>query len=240
MEYRLKSYVADFRNRFGYNSTEPVNFTSLLQKLDIVTVFKPLSEDFSGLSIKNGDNRFILINSNHSVGRQNFTVGHELYHLFYDKEFIPHKCQTGLFPKKDANERMADIFASHLLLPEEGILQLIPEDELEKDQVKLSTLLKIEHTFGSSRAALLNQLSKMDLASRSFVEKYATRIKTGARQHGYSTELYEHTAEKAILGTFGSLANKLYENDQISKGHYQELMLSIGFDLNEIVTDEDD
>lgn len=240
MEYRLKSYVADFRNRFGYSSTEPVNFTSLLQKLDILTVFVPLSDDFSGLSIKDGENKFMLVNSKHSLGRQNFTIGHELYHLFYDKEFVPHKCQTGLFPKKNANERMADIFASHLLLPEEGIIQLIPEVELGKDQVKLSTLLKIEQTYGSSRAALLNQISKMDLVSRSFIEKYSTRIKTGARQHGYSTELYEHTTKKAILGTFGSLANKLYENDQISEGHYQELMLSIGFDLNEIVTDVED
>ncbi|NEW80770.1 MAG: ImmA/IrrE family metallo-endopeptidase [Mariniphaga sp.] len=239
MEYRLKSYVADFRNRFGYNSTEPIGFNSLLQKLDILSIFKPLSEDFSGLSIKDGDSRFMLVNCNHSVGRQNFTIGHELYHLFYDKDFTPHKCQTGLFPRKNGNERMADIFASYLLLPEEGILQLISDEELGKDQIKLATLLRIEQTYGSSRAALLNQLSKMDLASKSFVEKYSIQIKTGARQHGYSVDLYEYTGAKAILGTFGSLANKLFEKDQISESHYQELMLSIGIDVNEIVSDEE-
>ena len=239
MEYRLKSYVTDFRSRFGYNSTEPVNFISLLQKLDIIALFRPLSEGFSGLSIKSGENRFILVNSQNSVGRQNFTIGHELYHLYYDKEFIPHKCQTGLFPKKDINERMADLFAAYLLLPEDGITRLIPEEEMGKDLINLATLLKIEQTFGSSRGALLKQLEKMELASKFFIEKYSVQIKTGARLYGYPTDLYEPTPERAILGTYGSLANKLYEKERISEGHYLELMSSIGVDIFEIFKDEE-
>jgi Zn-dependent peptidase ImmA (M78 family) len=239
MEYRLKSYVSDFRNRFGYNSSEPIDLVSLLQKLDIITLFKSLSDDFSGLSIKTGNNRFMLVNSRNPVGRQNFTIGHELYHLFYDKEFIPHKCQTGLFPGKNVNERMADLFAAFLLLPEDGITQLIPEEELGKDLIKLATLLKIEQTYRSSRLALLKQLEKMGLASKNYIDKYSTKIKTGARQYGYSTDLYESTPEREILGTYGSLANKLYEKGKISEGHYQELMLSIGVDVNEIFNDEE-
>jgi Zn-dependent peptidase ImmA (M78 family) len=240
MEYRLKSNVAEFRNRFGYNTTEPINFYSLLQKLDILTLFKPLSEDFSGLSIKSDENRFMLVNCNHSLGRQNFTIGHELYHLFYDKSFVTHKCQTGIFPRKNINEWMADLFSSHLLLPEDGIAQLIPDEEIGKDQIRLATILKIEQTYGSSRAALLTQLEKMGIISKSFIPKQSTNIKTGARQFGYFTELYEHTSEKAILGTYGSLANKLYEKDLISEGHYLELMMAIGVDVNEIFLDEDD
>lgn len=240
MEFRIKSYVADFRSRFGYNNSEPVNFVSLLNRLDLLTVFRPLSEDFSGLSIKNGENRFMLINSEHSLGRQNFTIGHELYHLYYDQHFIPHKCQTGLFPRREVNERMADFFASHLLLPEDGIIRLIPEAELGKDLINLSTLLKIEQTYGSSRAALLTQLEKLGLMSKGFTEKYLKSVKSGARQHGYSTELYEATPAKSILGTYGSLATKLFESEQISESHYQELMISIGIDVNEISTDEDD
>jgi len=240
MEYKLKSNVTDFRNRFGYNSTEPINYCSLLQRLDILTLFKPLSENFSGLSIKNEENRFMLVNCNHTLGRQNFTIGHELFHLYYDQTFIPHKCNTGLFPKKDVNEYKADIFASHLLLPEDGIMQLIPDEELAKDQIKLATLLKIEQTYGSSRAALLTQLEKMNLISRTFRSSHLNTIKTSARQYGYSSELYETTPEKTILGTYGTLANKLYEKDQISEGHYLELMLAIGVDVNEIVNNEED
>jgi Zn-dependent peptidase ImmA (M78 family) len=239
MEYKLRSNVADFRNRFGYNGFEPINFNSLLQRLDIITIFKPLSENFSGLSLKNGEERFMLVNCNHPVGRQNFTIGHELYHLYYDKEFLPHICQTGLFPKKNVNERMADIFSSYLLLPDDGIFRLIPEEEIGKDLITLSTLLKIEQTYGSSRAALLKQLIKMDLLSKSFEEKYILQVKLGAQQYGYSTDLYKGSEERSILGTYGSLANKLYQNNRISESLFNELMLSIGIDMNELVPDEE-
>ena len=240
MEYQLKTQAVEFRNQFGYNSTEPINLISLLRRLDILTVFKPLSEDFSGLSIKEGEERFMLVNSNQSVGRQNFTIGHEIYHLFYDPDFIPHKCKTGLFPTKNKSERWADVFSSHLLLPEDGILRLIPKEEMEKDQLKLATLLKIEQSFGSSRKALLNKLLNMKLISKSFSEKYAVNIKKGALQYGYGTELYEPNGPKAILGSYGSLANKLFDEEKISEGHFRELMLAIGVDVNEITADDED
>lgn len=239
MDYKTRIDTMDFRNRYGYNVTEPINFISLLNRLDILAIFKPLSEDFSGISIKIDNNRFMMVNCDHSLGRQNFTIAHELYHLYFDKSFEPHKCQTGLFPKNKPGERIADNFAAQLLLPEEGLLQLIPENELEKDKIQLSTILKLEQTYGSSRLALLNQLGKMELTSKGFAEKYQTSVKTIARQHGYSIDLYEPTAEKAILGTYGSLATKLFEKEQISESHYLELMMSIGVDVNETSIDDE-
>jgi Zn-dependent peptidase ImmA (M78 family) len=240
MEHLLKSQAIEFRNLYGYNSSEPVNLISLLQRIDILAVFKPLSEDFSGLSIKIDKNNFILINSNQSVGRQNFTICHEIYHLFYDQDFVPHKCKTGLFPTKNNSERYADIFASNLLLPEEGIIRLIPVDEMDRDKIRLATILKIEQTFGSSRLALLNQLLKMKLISRDFGSQFSAGIKRGAKQHGYSVDLYEPNQDKMILGVYGSLANQLFDDGKISEGHYRELLMAIGVDINELNADEED
>ena len=239
MEYKLKLQAMNFRNRFGYNSSEPINFLSLLQSIDVLTVFKPLSDDFSGLSFKEAQDMFMLVNSSHSLGRQNFTIGHELYHLFYDTAFKPHKCSTGQFQTKNQNEFWADIFASHLLLPAEGIANLIPDDEFHKDSIRLGTLLKIEQTFQSSRAALLHQLSKMNLASKAFIEKYSSGIKNGALQYGYSTLLYEPSGDIKVLGAYGSLANRLYDENRISEGHYRELLIAIGVDFNELIEDEE-
>ena len=204
MEQKLKSLATEFRNRFGYNSTEPINFLSLLQRLDVLTVFKPLDDDFSGLSYKDGDNLFMMVNSTQSIGRQNFTIGHELYHLFYDKNFVPHKCKTGQFPKRNQNEFWADIFASHLLLPIDGISRMIPDDEFNKDAVRLGTLLKIEQTYRSSRAALLTQLGKMSLASRAYKDQFSTGVKNSALHYGYSTDLYEPSEETKVLGAYGT------------------------------------
>jgi Zn-dependent peptidase ImmA (M78 family) len=240
MEQKLKALATEFRNQFGYNSTEPINYLSLLQRLDVLTVFKPLNDDFSGLSYKDGENRFMMVNSTQSVGRQNFTIVHELYHLYYDKNFIPHKCKTGIFPRKNQNEFWADIFASHLLLPTDGIARMIPDDEYDKDSIRLGTLLKIEQTYRSSRAALLAQLGKMGLASKAYKEEYSTGVKSSALHYGYSTDLYEPSAETKVVGAYGNLANRLYEEDKISEGHYRELLMAIGVDINEIREDEED
>ncbi|MCF8363450.1 MAG: ImmA/IrrE family metallo-endopeptidase [Prolixibacteraceae bacterium] len=214
------------------NSIEPISFSGLLQRLDVLSLFRPLGDNFSGLSYKKGDDLFMLINSNQSLGRQNFTIAHELYHLFYDDTFEPHICKTGLFPKgkKNINERWADIFASYLILPEEGIIQLIPDEQTKKNSITLPTLLKIEQTYGTSRSALLTRLQILELIDKNYQEKYSTNVKRSALQYGFNTELYEPTQPHAILGAYGSLANKLYDNDKVSEGHFNELLKAIGVD----------
>lgn len=231
MERKLKAYATEFRHKQGYSSTEPIDFNSLLQQLDIITVFKKC-EDFSGLCIKEDGNMFILINANHSIGRQNFTIAHEIYHLYYDQNFATHKCQAGQFNTKDKSEKLADIFASHLLLPEDGIIRLIPDNEDKKDKISLGTLLKIEQTYKCSRAALLNKLLSLKLISPETKESFSQGAKKGAILYGYSTDLYSKTKDSALLGAYGTLANKLFHDEKISEGHYTELMLAIGVDIN--------
>jgi Zn-dependent peptidase ImmA (M78 family) len=238
METKLKADVTKFRKLFGYGSSEPIDFKNLFYRLDILAAFLPLSDDFSGMSIKSDENRFVLINSNHSVGRQNFTICHELYHLYFDPDFEPHKCQTGLFPKKGGSELFADQFASLLLLPEEGILAMIPESELDFDSIKISTLLKIEQTYQCSRSALLIRLSKMKQISQSYLDSHSLNVKQGALQYGYGCELYSSTIGKKILGPYGILATQLFEDEKISQGHYRELMATIGISIDELTEDE--
>jgi len=239
MEFKLKAHAANFRNRFGYSNSEPIDFRSLLRKLDILTVFYPSGADFSGLCYIEDDNRFILVNSSRSVGRQNFTICHELYHLFYDTDFKPHRCQAEHFPKKDGSELKADLFASYLLLPEDGITDMIPETEMIQDNIQLATLLKIEQTYGSSRMGLLLRLLRMKIITQPTLDKYSSNVQRNAKQYGYSCDLYSHTDERLIIGPYGTLANKLFDDNKISEGHYRELLATIGIDINEIMTNED-
>lgn len=234
MEHKLKAYATEFRNSHGYSSTEPIDFISLLQQLDIISIFKAC-DDFSGLCIKEKGNMFILINSEHSLGRQNFTIAHELYHLFYDSDFETHKCHIeSSQSNSNKNEKWADIFASHLLIPEDGVLRLIPDHEDRKDKISLGTILKIEQTYKCSRSALLNRLEKLKLISKEQKEIFKQDIIKKALRYGFSKELYIATPEHALLGTYGSLANKLFQEEKISEGHYTELMLAIGVDVDEI------
>ena len=240
MKVKLKKDAIEFRSELGYGITDAVNLNSLLIKLDILAVFKPLSYNFSGMAISlvKPEKKFIMINSEHSTGRQNFSICHELYHLYKDNDFHPHHSYAGIFNKKPVNEYYADVFASYLLLPEEGILSLIPDSQLKKDKISVATILKIEHYFRSSRTALLYRLKEMDIISQAGYDKFSQSVKSIANLYGYSTELYEPGNEGKVIGDYGSLAKALFDEEKISEGHYISLMKDIGIDVFNDKNDE--
>jgi len=151
--YYLQKEAAHFRNLWEIGSTDPVRLSSLILKLNTIVVFKQLSTKFSGMCYKVKDYSFMLINSEHPIGRQNFTICHELYHIYVQTDFAIHSCIIEGFDKKNKTEYAADLFASFFLLPEDGVIGLIPEDELKKNKITLQTILKIEQYYRCSRSA---------------------------------------------------------------------------------------
>ena len=172
-KFIIEKQVAEFRIDNGLSLSEPITLKSLLLKLNILTVFRPLSENFSGMCLKdNSGHRFMLINSNQPRGRQHFTIAHELYHLFIEKKPTPHRCNPGN-NSKNLTEQYADMFASSLLMPEAGICQLIPEVELKTKNISVATILKLEHYFSVSRSALLYRLLNIGIITESVRSRLA-------------------------------------------------------------------
>lgn len=228
----VESQVSKFRQSVGLSDTEAVNLKSLLLKLNVQTIYRPLSESFSGMSLKSGHIRFMLINSNQPRSRQHFTIAHELYHLFVEENPMPHKCENGV--KKDESEQCADAFALRFLMPKDGVIQLIPDSELMGGCVSLGTVIRLEHYFSISRAATLNRLYDLKLIDKTDKESLAAypAIRT-AREYGYDTTLYEPGNENLVIGNFGEKARNLFDNEKISEGHYLELLHKIGIDGND-------
>ena len=80
-----ETLAGKFRSEIGLSQYEPVNAKTLLRKLNITTMYRPLSDNSYGISCRSkSGKKFILVNSNSTRGRQHFTIAHELYHLFYD------------------------------------------------------------------------------------------------------------------------------------------------------------
>jgi Zn-dependent peptidase ImmA (M78 family) len=174
----------------------------------------------------------MLINSNHRLGKQHFTVAHELYHLFVQGDFKHEISNSGKFDKSDKEEYRADWFAAYLLMPDAGIESLIPKQELSKDKVSLATIVKIEQYFACSRSALLYRLEDMGLISKKTQEIYKSNVIKSAQELGYSTDLYFPANDGLILGNYGVLAKELLDNEKISESHYLSLMLDLGIDIN--------
>jgi len=237
----LNRLALDFRNRCFLNPYEAVNCEKLLLQLNVLALFRPLSLYFSGMCEKRNGKRFMLINSNQILNRQHFTIAHELYHLFIQTEFKIHICNPDdNLHIKDIEEKKADIFAAALLMPELGIKQLIPVSELEQG-IKLSTLFKLESYFSVSHAALLYRLKNLKLLSKEEVDKYnMIPIVKLAKMYGFDTKLYEPAQnEGLIIGDYAILAKEKFDQNEISEGHYIELLSEIGINVS-IVTNEKD
>ncbi len=229
----LEKYAAQFRAKHGYSNKESIHLKSLLLKLGVLAVFRPLEMGISGMAIKVGESsRFMLINTARTLGHQHFTICHELYHLFIQQNFESQVCHVGLFDKKDKEEFNADIFAAKFLIPEEGILAMVPDAELAKSKVSLATVLNIEQYFSCSRRALLNRLSELKLIDKIQAEEYREHVRAGAMKHGISLKLYEKDGLSEVIGDYGNLAIKLFERERISESRYYGLLEDLGLDFS--------
>ena len=212
----------------GLNPGEPIHTKTLLRKLGVMVMYRPLSEKACGLSMRSteGQMKFMLINSNNSRGRQHFTICHELFHLYYDEEPKPHICGTPGMEREPA-EVNANAFASALLLPQAGVLQSIPSEEIMARHITTATMLRLEQLFGVSHQSLCYCLRHLRLLTEEELQAHLDEsmvIQDIATEYGYDLSLYQGGNEGVVIGDFGEKARKLFEQERISEGHYVELL----------------
>lgn len=236
IEYRANK----FREEHTLAATEPLDVYKLLARLNVVTVFRPMTENFSGMAVKNNYGNFMLVNSEDILARQHFTAGHELYHLFIQEKFESRICKVGLFDKKDREEYNADWFSSYLLIPEAGIFELLPKEELGLNKISLNTIVKMEQYFGVSRTALLNRLMFIDLIKKpKLLElKEPGTIIRSAIMMGYTEELYKSGNGNRVIGDYGEKAKRLYDKEELSETDFYGLMYDIGIDLDQNIVED--
>lgn len=229
----ISEKASTFRTENGYGPTDPILLNSLLLKKNILTLFKPLSGKFSGMAIKASENlHFILVNQNHTLGKQHFTIGHEIYHLYIQENFTSQRCNAGLFDKQeDEEEKKADLFAACLLMPESGIIQLIPNAERQKKNlISNETIFRIQQYYGLSVNAVIYRLCKMEYIDSSYFDKYKSGKITIAKNLGFDDKLYKPGNYFKVIGDYGPLVNTLYQNRKISESYYLELLNAINID----------
>lgn len=218
------------RSDLGLGDNEPISMKTVIRQLNIMAIYRPLSEKLFGLSLKSneGNDRFMLINSNSTRGRQHFTIAHELFHLFYDENPKPH-----FFEKDnatDSSERSANMFASALLMPRDGIIQKLSAHEIAEKEISIGTAIRVGQLYGVSHSTLVVRLKELKLISKRNVDSLmAISIRHEASMRGYDISLYESGNHGLVIGDFGSLARKLYDDEKISEGHYMELLNIIGY-----------
>lgn len=215
------------RTLLGEDETSPIDVFSLIQNHEHITMVSyPLSEEVSGMCIKDDDNMIIVVNSSMSIGRQRFTIAHELCHLFFHDENC-YIC-TKKFAENDKSlEYEADIFASFFIAPYGALRSMF--GKLKKELQTLSnTVIALEQFYGLSHQAMLLRLYRDGFISKKELESL-TQLSPAklALKLGYSASLYfpDKSREKFTTGKYIRLANEILDQDKISDAKYEELLL---------------
>lgn len=237
-EAKARALAIETRLKLGFQSTEYVDVYKAASSLHITCIKRPLESNISGATIKADDIVYvILVNSKKSLGHQNFTVAHELYHCLYDTGMQNRACVVELFSNKPEVEKIAELFAVHFLMPEDGVLNQLMIRNKIGENLSLSDVIYLEQFFGVSRKAMCWRLKVLGLISTKDVTQYSNNVIQGAKRLGRDIALYEPTNENTILSDYVERANEAFEKDLITQSRYEEILADAG--LLEILQIED-
>ena len=179
----------------------------------------------SDFESKISSDMLIGINSNMSIGRQNFTLAHELYHLLYEENknnFVI--CD---YSSESDSEIEANIFASYLLIPYEGLKRYAKNMNISK--WTLDDVIAAEQYYQISHMALLFRLVEQNFITEEESEEFQNvKISHEARIRGFNDDLYYPSPEDRkyfSLGNYVKSVVKAYSSNKISVGKKDELLL---------------
>ncbi len=238
-EAKARALAIETRLKLGLHSTEYVDVYKAASSLHITCIKRILESNISGATIKANDTVYmILVNSRKSLGHQNFTVAHELYHCLYDTGMQNRACVVELFSKKPATEQIAELFAVHFLMPEDGIWNQLMIRNKIGENLSVSDVIYLEQFFGVSRKAMCWRLEELGLISKQDGIQFSKDVVQGVKRLGRDIALYELTNENTILSDYAERANEAFEKALITQSRYEEILADAG--LLELPQIEDD
>lgn len=222
----------ELRADFGKDNLSPIDVFACAREVPrLTTVAYPFGATISGMCVKHDDFSLVAYNSAQTLGRQRFTLAHELYHLFFDDATATTVCPKST-KRYDETEWAADAFASHFLLPYHALRNEVRAHGLapgatSDDEQLLASVVAIEQKFGISRLALLVRLQDENIVDAAQKESLGRNVKAGARSLGYPTALYEPRRGRGARMADGDYVERiatLFARDILSQGKAEELL----------------
>ena len=229
--FDLMTKATQLRKRLGVDNSSPVDIFTLVQSIDCLTlVFFPMGSNLSGMCIKNShDCCVIAINSLMTLGRQRFSLAHELFHLYYDDTMV--SVCSRLQDVSTVLEQKADTFASFFLMPQAELDTRVSSlaGQHKTKNLTLDDVIRLEQYFGISHKAAVLRLKSGNYLNSDDAEAFLTaRVRRRAEEIGFSPNLYLPLPEEQRYKTYGyyiDLVQKRFDLGRISSGKYEELLL---------------
>lgn len=146
-------------------------------------------------------------------------------------------CNIALFSSnKSDNEKVADYFAVHFLMPESNVFRYANKIVGNRD-LEIRDVIKLQQYFKVSYLSMLIRLKEQELISLKQYECFKEeKIVSKSKSLGYNTKLSLPTEDKYLSPDYIQLAMGLYESGDITYNKLKEYLLEAGFDGDELLS----
>jgi Zn-dependent peptidase ImmA (M78 family)/DNA-binding XRE family transcriptional regulator len=174
--YRQADLLAQkAQKEFSLGDVPSASLKRVLEERYCVKIFHL---DFRGSAISIRSPVFgpaVLLNKANKEWRRNFDLAHELFHLLTWDIFRKGDTPTG--EPSDLEEKLANAFASRLLLPTDSVKERIETAMSGQGSISFEALDEIAREFGVSLDALLWRMLYLYRKSADDVQKYVEKAK---------------------------------------------------------------
>jgi len=209
---------------------------SLKQTLEENFFVKIFHLAFPGSAISTVSNRFgyaVLLNAGNKLWRRNYDLAHELFHLLTWNIFRQNESQDS--EPSEHEEKLANAFASWLLLPTDIVKSKMEAAMSDKSKVTFEALDEIAREFGVSLEALLWRLLYLYNKSGEDIEKYIEQSK----MMKMSRPLRQSDTPDKLPERYCSLAIRALNEGRLSLMQFAKYM-SIGYKQAQAYLAEDE
>lgn len=171
----------------------PDLFSLVEDRARVGVLLESLGGGLDGLFARTDDVSLILVDSSVTLGRQRFTVSHELCHcLLGEGELV--LVDERIFGHRDPPEIRANAFAAHFLMPEEGVDRYVGDRTIDE-----LVVMELQYTFGVSLDSLLWHLVNLRRIDGDRRDDLARRgARALAYRCGYGSEWERQEAERDV------------------------------------------
>lgn len=149
--------------------------------------------NISGVCIRGTGNNVVAINSTMTLGRQHFSMAHELYHLYFDDDESTAVCAKTIGVGSE-REKQADQFAFYLLMSPDALSDVIKRlKKSGSSKLSLNDVVRLEQYFSISRQAILYRLIGENELTMQEADLMRKNVIRSAVRLGYDDTLYRST-----------------------------------------------
>lgn len=240
LEKKAKMRANEIRERLGFFKEPVPNIFDLIESLNILLTKKPLNNSAISAYFMHYKKIYLFfINSSHTLVRQHFSAAHELYHYYFDKELNGTICDTFKFKKqRNESETLADYFAVHFLMPEDGIYKFF--NIVGDIEININKIIKAQNYFKVSFKAMLVRLKVLGLIDENQYDEFSKiHLNSTFAKLGYSRELILPSYDNYIPQRYLEILNDNYEKNNITENAYNEYLADAGLSKGDLLVKEE-